>query len=159
MNATKDFAYNFLQKEADDSDDGELPLMHPLSDQEFDHLVQRALDELPHDHVANLDNVAITFADDPTPEQLTKQGVRSGQLLLGLYEGIPLTARLSSSYSGVLPDKITLFKTPLQQVSRDDSELFEQIKRTLWHEIAHHYGLDHNRIHALENNSEDDGKE
>lgn len=124
--------------------------MQLLSDEEFDHLITRAMDELPQEYIANLDNVAITFADEPTPEQLHKQGVREGSLLLGLYEGIPLTRRLSSSYSGVLPDKITLFKLPIQLVSRDETQLYEQIKRTLWHEIAHHYGLDHDRIHSLE---------
>lgn len=125
--------------------------LEPMSDEDFDALIAKAMGELPQAYINNLDNVAITFADEPTPEQLTKQGVRHGQLLLGLYEGIPLTARFSTGYSGVLPDKITLFKHPIQMVSRDDTELFEQIKRTLWHEIAHHYGLDHDRIHRLEN--------
>lgn len=117
-----------------------------ISDEQFDALIQRALGELPVDYIQNLDNVAITYADEPTAEQLTKQGVR----LLGLYEGVPLTARYSSGYSGVLPDKITLFKLPIQQVSGSEDEFFEQIKRTLWHEIAHHYGLDHGDIDRRE---------
>ena len=125
--------------------------MRDVSDQEFDHLIQRAMGDLPQDYIRNLDNVAITFADDPSPEQLRKQGVRENQLLLGLYEGIPQTARFSSSYSVVLPDKITLFKHTLMAVSFDDAGFYERIKRTLWHEIAHHYGLDHDRIHELEN--------
>lgn len=122
----------------------------PVSDEQFDHLIQRAITELPQEYIKNLDNVVITYADEPTPEQLTKQGVRQGSLLLGLYEGIPRTARYNSSYSGVLPDKITLFKLPIQQVAHDDTQFYAQIKRTLWHEIAHHYGLDHDRIHELE---------
>lgn len=121
-----------------------------INDEAFAKLIERAMEELPQQHMRNLDNVAITYADNPTEEQLRKQGVRSGSLLLGLYEGLPLTHRLSSTYSGVLPDKITLFKRPLQIVSRDDDDLYEQIKRTLWHEIAHHYGLDHDRIDELE---------
>lgn len=123
-----------------------------ISDTDFENLISRAMDELPQEYIANLDNVAITYADEPTPEQLTKQGVRRGQLLLGLYEGIPRIAR-GAGYNLVLPDKITLFKHPIVLVTHDEAELFEQIKRTLWHEIAHHYGLDHDRIHELENKS------
>lgn len=120
-----------------------------ISDEQFDALVTRAMDELPQEYITNLNNVAITYADDPTPQQLTKQGVREGQLLLGLYEGIPLTQR-GAGYTFVLPDKITLFKHPIQMVSSSPEALFEQIKRTLWHEIAHHYGLGHDRIHGIE---------
>lgn len=120
-----------------------------LSDPDFDALITRAMDELPQQYIKGLDNVAITYADEPTPEQLTKQGIRHGQLLLGLYEGIPRTQR-GGSYSFVLPDKITLFKHPILAVTHTPEELFEQIKRTLWHEIAHHYGLDHDRIHSLQ---------
>lgn len=122
--------------------------MH-LSDEDFEALMTRAMDELPQQYITGLDNVAITYADEPTAEQLKKQGIRRGQLLLGLYEGIPRTQR-GTGYSLVLPDKITLFKLPILSVTRTPEELFEQIKRTLWHEIAHHYGLGHDRIHSLE---------
>lgn len=120
-----------------------------LSDEQFDRMIGRAMDELPRQYIAELNNVAITYDDEPTVEQLTKQGVREGQLLLGLYEGIPLTQR-NAAYTFVLPDKITLFKLPILAISYSESDLFERIKRTLWHEIAHHYGLGHDRIHELE---------
>jgi predicted Zn-dependent protease with MMP-like domain len=120
-----------------------------LSDQAFEELINRAMDELPQEYIKNLNNVAITYGDDPSPEQLQKQGVRQGSLLLGLYEGIPLTGR-GAGYALVLPDKITLFKNPILAVVQDERSLFEQIKRTLWHEIAHHYGLGHDVIHRLE---------
>jgi len=125
------------------------PRMLSVSDETFDQLISRAMSELPQEYIRNLDNVAITYADVPTPDQLQKQGVRVGQLLLGLYEGIPQTQR-GAGYQLVLPDKITLFKQPISMVVRDERELFEQIKRTLWHEIAHHYGLDHRRIDELQ---------
>ena len=67
-----------------------------MPDETFEMLITRAMDELPREYIERLDNVAITYADNPTPEQLTKQGVKEGQLLLGLYEGIPLTQRGSS---------------------------------------------------------------
>lgn len=121
-----------------------------VSDEEFDTLIQRALEELPRDYITNLDNVAITYADDPTADQLTQNNVSKRQHLLGLYEGIPQTARLSSSYSVVLPDKITIFKHPIMAVTQDDKSFFEQIKRTVWHEIAHHYGLEHRHIDVIE---------
>lgn len=120
-----------------------------ISDEQFDALISRAMDELPQEYITNLNNVAITYADEPTPEQLVKQGVRHGHLLLGLYEGIPLTQR-GAGYMMVLPDKITLFKHPIRQVSRTPEEFYAQIKRTLWHEIAHHYGLNHDHIDHLE---------
>lgn len=134
-------------KSPDSPDILKLP-MH-ISDEDFEALMTRAMDELPQQYITGLDNVAITYADEPTPEQLKKQGIRHGQLLLGLYEGIPRTQR-GAGYSLVLPDKITLFKLPILTVTHTHDELFEQIKRTLWHEIAHHYGLDHDRIDGLE---------
>ncbi len=124
--------------------------MRDVTDEEFDALIGRAMGELPAEYIHNLNNVAVTYADDPTPEQLAKNHVDANHILLGLYEGIPQTARYSSGYSGVLPDKITLFKNPIRQVTHDDASFYEQIKRTLWHEIAHHYGLNHDRIHSLE---------
>jgi predicted Zn-dependent protease with MMP-like domain len=126
--------------------------VNELTDQEFDALISRAMDELPQQYIKGLDNVAITYADWPDEHQSKKIGLRENNLLLGLYEGIPLVHR-GASYSFVLPDKITLFKHPIQMVSRDEASLFEQVKRTLWHEIAHYYGLDHDRIDALQGHS------
>ena len=120
-----------------------------ISDDAFETLISRAIDDLPQRYIEHLDNVAITYATEPTSEQLTKQGVRENQLLLGLYEGSPLTKR-GAGYNLVLPDKITIFKNPILMLSRDEADLYERVKRTLWHEIAHHYGLDHGRIHELE---------
>lgn len=124
--------------------------MFELTDQQFDTLITRAMDELPQEYIKGLDNVAIVMADWPTEEQIVKMKLReNGSILLGLYEGIPLTQR-GNGYTFVLPDKITLFKHSILAVVRSEEELFEQIKRTLWHEIAHYYGLGHDRIHELE---------
>lgn len=122
-----------------------------ISDQEFDRLISRAMDELPQEYIKGLDNVAIVYADWPDGYQAQKAGLRSGNILLGLYEGIPLTKR-GAGYSFVLPDKITLFKRSILMVVHNETELFAQIKRTLWHEIAHYYGLNHTDIHRLEDN-------
>jgi len=120
-----------------------------LTDQQFDHLISKAMDELPQQYIRGLDNVAIVYADWPDEHQAGKAGLREGAILLGLYEGIPLTQR-GGNYTFVLPDKITLFKHSILMVVHNEAELFEQIKRTLWHEIAHYYGLNHDRIHELE---------
>lgn len=110
------------------------------------------MDELPQQYIKGLDNVAIVQADEPTPEQRTKMKLDDSALLLGLYEGIPLTQR-DGGYSFVLPDKITLFKGPILSVVRNENELFDQIKRTLWHEIAHYYGLNHAHIDYIQRRS------
>lgn len=123
-----------------------------LSDQEFDALISRAMDELPQEYIKGLENVAIVMADNPTEEQARKMKLDNNHLLLGLYEGIPLTKR-GAGYTFVLPDKITLFKHPLLMVTHDEASLFAQIKRTLWHEIAHYYGLDHDHIDKLQNHN------
>jgi predicted Zn-dependent protease with MMP-like domain len=119
-----------------------------MTDVEFDVLITRAMNELPQKYIKGLENVAIVMADEPTPEQIYKMHIDNQHLLLGLYEGIPLTKR-GANYTFVLPDKITLFKNPIMATVNNDAELFEQIKRTLWHEIAHYYGLDHARIDQL----------
>lgn len=121
-----------------------------LTDEQFDTLITRAMDELPQEYITGLDNVAIVMADEPTDEQKQKMKLREGTILLGLYEGIPLTQR-GIGYSFVLPDKITLFKHSILRVVGTQEELFEQIKRTLWHEIAHFYGLNHARMDELQN--------
>jgi len=120
-----------------------------LSDQEFDRLISHAMDELPQEYIKGLNNVAILYADWPDEYQAKQAGLREGNILLGLYEGIPLPKR-GGNYTFVLPDKITLFKHSILMVVHNEAELAEQIKRVLWHEIAHYYGLDHDRIHELE---------
>ncbi len=121
------------------------------TDEEFDALISRAMDELPPRDIENLQNVVVTYADEPDKYQAGKIQLRGDSLLLGLYEGVPLTKR-GSGYNLVLPDKITIFKLPLvKYAARRGTELFEEVKHTLWHEIAHFYGLDHADIRAREN--------
>ena len=123
--------------------------MRHVTDEEFDALITRAMDELPQEYITGLDNVAIVQANEPSDEQRQKMKLDNNHLLLGLYEGIPLPAR-GAGYVFVLPDKITLFKYPLLAVTHDDASCFEQIKRTLWHEMAHFYGLDHDDMDKLQ---------
>ena len=99
-----------------------------ISEKDFETMASSAIDSLPKQYIDNMDNVAIVVEEDPTEEQLARMHVLNNQLLYGLYEGIPLTAR-SNSYNLVPPDKITIFKNPICQNSTDIENLKEQIKR------------------------------
>ncbi|HEX7368631.1 MAG TPA: metallopeptidase family protein [Candidatus Saccharimonadales bacterium] len=122
--------------------------MIELSDKQFQQLIDQALGELPKIHVDHLKNVAILFNDEPTLEQREKLKLLPYQSLYGLYEGVPLAFR--QGQASTLPDRITLFKLPILGSSRDLAGVKDQIKHTLWHEIAHYYGLDHDKIYTLE---------
>jgi len=123
-----------------------------IDDTQFETIVGAALDELPQKYTSNMQNVAIVYADEPTPAQRIELKLRCDQSLYGLYQGVPLTKR-GSGYNLVLPDKITIFKNPLVASSHDLPDLKAKVKHTLWHEIAHHFGLGHDRIHMLERNN------
>lgn len=120
-----------------------------LSDQQFDELITRAMNELPQEYITNMQNVAIVQQDTPTPDQIEKMKLDTHHVLLGLFEGVPLTLQ-GSGWSGMLPSKITLFKDSILKVVDDEQQLYEQIKRTIWHEIAHYYGLNHSHIDNLQ---------
>lgn len=130
--------------------------MFKVSDKEFEELINQSLDELPRKYISRLDNVAIVIEDEPTLDQRKKLLLQNNQTLFGLYEGIPLNKR-GSSYSLVLPDKITIFKLPIEASAESLPQLKEQIKHTLWHEIAHFFGLDHERIYRLDGTAPEEG--
>ena len=123
--------------------------MYKTDEEGFEKIVAWAIDDLPKKYIDNLSNVAITIQDEPSLEQRRKQRLGPHQTLFGLYEGIPRTAR-NNGYTLVLPDKITIFKDPIERFSNSIQELMARVHNTVWHEIAHHYGLDHDRIHELE---------
>ncbi len=118
-----------------------------ISDKQFNDYVAAGIDAIPKTYSEHLQNVAFIVEDGPSEQQKTKLGVRYNQLLLGLYEGIPLPQR--NSDVKILPDKITLFKNPLLSISADTADLKDKINKTIWHEVAHYYGLGHKRIHEL----------
>jgi len=122
--------------------------MDAPTDEEFDQIISEALDSLPKKYTSRLKNVAIIYEDEPTPEQLVQLKLHCNALLFGLYEGVPLPAR--GGHQPLLPDKITIFKHPLMLVSQDLGDLKKRVRHTLWHEMAHYFGLDHKRIHELE---------
>lgn len=133
--------------------------MLEITDEQFSALIAEVMDELPREHMDAIKNVAIVYADEPTPEQREKLKLRNDQSLFGLYEGIPLARRQGmTSYP---PDKITIFKLPMVHYvehwgGSSYAGLRAQVKHTVWHEIAHYFGLDHPAIHALENKKKDE---
>lgn len=122
--------------------------MLEISDEQFSALIGEVMDELPAEHMAAVKNVAIVYEDEPTPEQREKLRLRNDQSLFGLYEGVPLAKR--QGITSFAPDKITIFKLPMLQYVDSYAALRAQVKHTLWHEIAHYFGLDHPAIHAIE---------
>lgn len=131
-----------------------LVTMFAVSYKRFDEIVSDAITKVPQPYKSRIDNVAFLIEDEPTPQQLEKLRLFRGELLFGLYEGVPLPAR--GGQTKLLPDKITLFKQPAELVSSSLEELKEHIRHTVWHEVAHYFGLDHARIHELERNSSSD---
>ena len=106
----------------------------------FDQLVSDALDELPDDIRRVMSNVAVTVEDEPPP----------GQPLLGLYQGVPLGSR-GPYYAGALPDKITIYRGPIERMTGGDPVLLRrQVRRTVLHEIAHHFGISDERLVELD---------
>lgn len=119
-----------------------------ISDQQFEDFLEQAIARTPPMYKERLQNVAFLLADQPSAQQRSQLALRDDQLLFGLYEGTPLPQR--GGALKVLPDKITLFKQPLLAVSRTESELRENVNHTVWHEIAHYFGLDHSQIYELD---------
>jgi predicted Zn-dependent protease with MMP-like domain len=123
--------------------------MHDFSDEEFKKLLGEAIDAVPPPYNERLQNIAFILEDEPTPEQRVKLNLYPNETLYGLYEGVPLPQR--GGMLKLLPDKITRFKNPLLAASPDITSLKRNIGHTVWHEVAHYFGLDHKRIHELDN--------
>jgi predicted Zn-dependent protease with MMP-like domain len=109
-----------------------------MDPQQFDELVSDALDLIPPELAAVMDNVVVLVANRH-PEESD---------LLGLYEGVALTER-DSNYAGSLPDTITIYREALLDVCDSDGEVVDEVAITVIHEIAHHFGIDDNRLHEL----------
>jgi predicted Zn-dependent protease with MMP-like domain len=105
--------------------------------EEFEDMISRALDGLPPDLGKVMRNVAITVEHEPGPPGL-----------LGLYRGVPLTSR-TTNYAGALPDRITIYQQAICAICRNEAEVVEQVRRTVVHEIGHHFGIGDDRLREL----------
>ncbi len=120
-----------------------------LSRRRFSSLVDEAIASLPPDFGRAMQNVAIQLRPWPTRRELEEAGVPPGETLLGLYVGIPLTER-TGGYNMVAPDVIILYQGPIEAASDGSlASIRNETRRTLLHELAHHFGIDDDRLHEL----------
>ncbi len=123
--------------------------MVQVPQEQFEHYVTKAISNVPEPYSNQLQNVAFFVEDEPSLQQRQKLGLRPCQSLFGLYEGVPLPAR-NGDNANLLPDRITIFRIPHEQFAETLQDLQKQVHNTVWHEVAHYFGLDHKRIHELE---------
>lgn len=116
---------------------------------DFDEMVERALRRVPPRFRRRMQNIAIVVEDEPSAGQLSAGRVRSGGTLLGLYEGRPLPMR-SVSEPFAMPDRITIFQRPHERLARNREHLEQLVEQTLWHEIAHYFGMNERQVRAAE---------
>jgi predicted Zn-dependent protease with MMP-like domain len=116
-----------------------------MSADEFETAVQDALDSIPEKLAQAMDNVAVFIDDDYVP----RPGEDPDTVLLGLYEGVPLTERDSWWDAGSLPDRITIFREPILDICGSREDVIHEVAVTVVHEIAHHFGIDDERLHEL----------
>lgn len=110
-----------------------------MDEERFRKLVKDAIDSLPEEFAKRLNNVSVVVEADPSIELLRSLKLPPWALLFGLYQGVPQTRR--GNYSGVLPDKIIIFKNSIERVTRTEEEIKAQVRATVVHEIGHHFGL------------------
>ena len=140
----------------DDPDDGSrdpgknaasraVPDAVPHVEDQFESAVSDALDRIPPELAKTMDNVAVFIEDDYTPQP----GEDPDTVLLGLYEGVPLTERDSWWDAGSLPDRITIYRQPILEICASREDVIEEVTVTVVHEIAHHFGISDERLHEL----------
>jgi len=114
---------------------------------DFERLVADALDGLPPDIAEAMENVDVLVEDEPAPELLAE--LPPGETLFGLYHGVPLTARGPSTYFGAMPDRISIYRGPLTRAFRHPDDIRDEVRITVVHEIAHHFGISDERLDEL----------
>jgi predicted Zn-dependent protease with MMP-like domain len=122
-----------------------------VNKERFEQLVAEVIDSLPDEFSQRMENIDVVVEDAPTQAQLKRSGLGRNYTLLGLYEGVPLTER-TSNYGLVTPDKITIFQKIIEEASKskDEMDVKEQVRQTVIHEIAHHFGISDPRLKEIE---------
>jgi predicted Zn-dependent protease with MMP-like domain len=119
-----------------------------MEQRRFLGLVQQALDGIPPPYSEWLENIDVVIEPRPSAHQIRETGLRPDETLFGLYEGVPLVER-SADYGMVLPDKITIFQEPLEDECETEADLVEEVRVTVIHELAHHFGISDEELHKL----------
>lgn len=127
-----------------------------MTDDEFEELVEEALDSMPGQFMDSMENVAVVIADEPTEDELNElddtgqpAGTWYAGEILGLYSGVPLTERCYDDVDGGFPDVITIFKGPHERSFGTREQISGEVRKTVIHEIGHHFGLDDARLHEM----------
>lgn len=136
--------------------------MRKLKRKDFEKIVEEGINAIPEEFLRKLNNVAVVVENEPSPAQIKKLNPHTNDIgvgvnihpnwtLFGLYEGVP-QARRGANYGAVLPDKITIFQRPIAASARDEEDMKEIVRNTVWHEIAHHFGMNEARVRQAEDN-------
>jgi len=120
-----------------------------MTREKFEQLVREGVETIPVKFRNKLKNVAIVLEEDLSPAKRREMGLAADEILLGLYEGVPQTAR-GVDYSLVVPDKITIFMKPILAVAGSEEEVKAEVVETVWHEIAHHFGYEEEAVRQRE---------
>ena len=110
-----------------------------MQKRKFEEVVRKAIDEIPNEFLTIMENVDVQVRPRPTKRQLSGADLEGDETLLGLYVGIPITDR--SDYNMVLPDVITIFQGPIEEICETDAEVQEEVRKTIVHEVAHYFGI------------------
>ncbi|MBI5469820.1 metallopeptidase family protein [Candidatus Kaiserbacteria bacterium] len=124
-----------------------------MTEEEFEKLVAEGYEKLPEWVREKIKNVALLAEDEPSEEDRKAEGLSDDETLLGLYKGIPLSARGENYGVGMtLPDTITLYKLPILEAAEEDGKpVADVVAETIWHEFAHHFGMDEHEVRYREN--------
>lgn len=127
-------------------------LFYGMSPQDFETLIEEGFLRLPEWVREKIKNVAVLVEDEPSDEVRTREGLGDNETLLGYYQGVPLSARGSEyGVGGTMPDTITLYKLPIEQAAEEEGlPVAQVIADTIWHEFAHHFGMDEDAVHKRE---------
>ena len=120
-----------------------------MTRENFENLVKRALIKLPKHIREKMDNIAIVIKDNPSRDETRSLKMIPGNLLLGLYQGIPKTV-WGRDFVAKLPDKITIFQGPIERMAQNKKDISELVRITVWHEIAHHFGFNEAQVRRLQ---------
>lgn len=120
-----------------------------MSENDFGKLVQKAILALPKHIRGKVKNLAIVIEKRPLPYHLREARIKESNSLLGLYQGVPKTT-WGRGFGQRLPDKITIFQEPIENLANSEKDIMEIVRNTVWHEIAHHFGFNEKRVRELE---------
>jgi predicted Zn-dependent protease with MMP-like domain len=123
-----------------------------MTREEFEQLIEEGYAKLPEWVRSKIKNVAVLIEDEPSAEVRKKEGLSDNETLLGYYQGIPLSERGEHyGIGGTMPDTITLYRLPIEDVAQEDSlPVAQVIAETIWHEFAHHFGMDEHEVRFRE---------